>query len=368
MQVNTARGWRGGERQVLWLTERLNALGVRSIVAAPPAEPLAAKLRERGLALVPFAPRGEWDLLAARRLARAASAAGAHILNAHDGHANTLAALAAGRGRRLVLTRRVHHPLRRNLVSRWKFARADAVIAISRGVAGILTDCGVRGDKIHVVHSGVPLDRARRVATPDTLVALGIPRGAALVAFVGALVGHKDPLTFVRAMAVVHRRRPDVHGLVVGDGALRGRVAEEVAALGLGEVVRLAGHRADADELLAAATVFALSSSDEGLGTVVLDAMQLGVPLVATALEPVREVVRDGLDGLLVPPREPAALGERLLELLAEDPAAAARRARLAASAEARVHDFSADRTAAETLAVYRRVLAQRAAAGAGGG
>src|SRR5690348_6371279 len=81
LHVNTARGWRGGERQVLLLTERLHALGVRSIVASPSDQPLAAAVTQRGLPFVPFAPRGEWDISAIRALRRAARANNVTVLN-----------------------------------------------------------------------------------------------------------------------------------------------------------------------------------------------------------------------------------------------------------------------------------------------
>jgi L-malate glycosyltransferase len=359
LHVNTARGWRGGERQVLWLTERLHGMGVRSIVAARPGEPLAARVLERGLPFEPFAPGGEWDLRAVLRLRCIARRLGANILNAHDGHANTLAALAVGVAGTLVITRRVHHRVHRNPVSRWKFRRADAVIAISTSVRGILIDCGVPASRIHLVRSGVPLDRPARAASSDTLTGLGVTCGVPLVVKVGALVDHKDPINFVRAMKFVHAQIPGVQALIVGDGPLRTRVASEIGALGLDGVVHLAGYRTDADALLAAASVAVLSSKDEGLGTVILDAMQLGVPVVATAIAPIREMIRGGVDGLLVPAGASTALGAAIAQALT-DPETSRR----VESARLRLPEFSADRTAADTLAVYRAVIRGLAAPG----
>ena len=351
MHVNTARGWRGGERQILWLTERLNAMGVTSLVATRPNEPLGAELRARGLPLVPFEPLGEWDVRAIAKLRRHAGKAGINILNAHDGHANTIAALATRRTQKLVITRRVHQPITRNFVSRWKYIRAAGVIAISNLVARIVEEAGVPRERIHVVHSGVPLDRRVEPASRETLAALAVPPGAPLVVMVGALVGHKDPLNFVRAIRVAREAVPDLKALLVGRGSMRPVIESEISRLGLEQTLLLTGHRTDADALMAAASVAVLSSREEGLGTVVLDAMQLSIPVVATATSAIVDVIRDGVDGLLAPVGDSAALGHRIVEVLSRDSTPLVERARR------RVAEFSADATAAKTLAVYQHIL-----------
>ena len=182
-----------------------------------------------------------------------------------------------------------------------------------------------------------------------TLASLGVRAGVPLVVMVGALVGHKDPLTFVHAMAAVHGRLPEAQALLVGSGPLFEALEAEVLGSGLEGVVLLAGQRTDADELLAAASVAVLSSKAEGLGTVVLDAMQLGVPVVATATPAIREVVRDGVDGFLVPVGDAASLADRIVHVLV-----GGEKGRLVASARERARAFSAEATAAGTLSVYR--------------
>ena len=141
-----------------------------------------------------------------------------------------------------------------------------------------------------------------------------------------------------------------MQALLVGDGPLAEPARRLSRGLGLDGIVRFTGHRADAPELLAAADVAVLSSRDEGLGTTILDAMLAGVPVVATAAGGVREVVRDGVDGLLVPVGDGAALGAAIRRVLGDD----VLRTALVASARTRVMSFSIDRTVEGTLAVYR--------------
>ena len=359
LHLDTERGWRGGERQALWLAEGVARAGHRSIVGARPREPLAERAAAAGLEVVPAAPASEVDPLAALRLRRTIGAAGVQIVHAHTGHAVALGALATlGTGARMVVTRRVDFPLRRNLGTRLKFARASALIAISQAVAAAMTESGIDPARVEVIPSGVDLSRRFHPATTETLAALGVPAGAPLVVQVAQLVQHKDPLTFVAAVDAARRRVPALHALLVGDGALRGAVEAAVAARGLGGVVHLAGYRADADSLLAAASVATLSSEQEGLGTVLLDALSMGKPTVATRAGGIPEIIVDGVSGLLVPVADGEALGAAIARALTDDALAA----RLAAGARARAREFSVERTTERTIAVYERVL--RSAAG----
>ncbi|MEJ7809070.1 MAG: glycosyltransferase [Gemmatimonadaceae bacterium] len=358
LHIDTERGWRGGQRQVLWLAEQLARRGHRSLVAARPGEPLAVRAVERGLELVPSTPFAEVDPVAPVALRRVIRRERVDVVHAHTGHAVALAALASLRsGASMVLTRRVVFPLRRNLATRWKYGRADAVIAISRAVAAALVAGGMDPARITVVPSGVDLTRPTDSAPRDVVRALGVPDGAPLVVMVAMLAASKDPVTFVRSVAVAHQRVPSMHAVMVGEGPLRGEVERIAGELGLAGTLHLAGFREDADRFLAAADVAALSSKEEGLGTVLVDALALGTPVAATAAGGIPEVIEDDVSGLLCPPGDAVALGVNIARLLAE-PALAAR---LSAGARARGRDFSIERTAALTEAVYARVLGRSA-------
>lgn len=356
LHVDTEFGWRGGERQALWLAEALARMGHRSLVAARPGEPLAERAAERGLEVVPLAPFGEIDLRAGLALRRVVRRERVQVVHAHTGHAVTFAALAAmSTPARMVLTRRVDFRLRRNLPTRWKYGRADGIIAISRAAAASLEASGIPRERIEIIPSGVDLARRVAPASRATLAGLGVPDGAPLVVQISQLDPSKDPLTFVRAMAEVHRRLPEVHALLVGEGKLRPVLEAAIAELGLGHVLHLTGYRRDADALLAAADVATLSSQTEGLGTVILDAMSMGKPIAATAGGGIPEAVEAGRSGLLAPVHDAARLGANIAAILGDRALAE----RLSAGARARAAEFSVARTAERTLAVYRRVLAQ---------
>jgi L-malate glycosyltransferase len=360
VHVDTERGWGGGQRQVHALATGMLRRGHESWVMARPDSLLAAALARDGIPVVPLAPAFEWDPVAAGRLRALLRRVRADVVHAHAAHAVSLAALAVvGTRVPLLVTRRVALPLRRNPLSRWKYARPARFIAVSQRVRSVLRAGGVAAERISVVHSGVEVGRAAAPASAATLRALGVEPGRPLVVMVSALIPpHKDPATFLAAIAAVRDAGDDVQALLVGDGPLAAAANRLRSRLGLAGVVRLVGFRRDAVELLAAADVAVLSSRDEGLGTTLLDAMMAGVPVAATAAGGVTEVVRDGVDGLLVPVGDGAALGAAIGRLLRE----ADLRAGLVAAARERVRQFSIDRTVEGTLDVYR-TLASNAAA-----
>ena len=258
-----------------------------------------------------------------------------------------------GTSARLVVTRHLAKPPRANPGTRWKYGRADAVIAVSNAAAEAVKASGVIRRPIDVIPGGVEMDRAISAASSEVLASFGVRANLPLVVGVGALVPQKDPLTFVRAIAVVRRLRPEMQALWVGDGELREQVEREIARLELGDTLHLAGFRADVDALMAAGDVFAMSSVFEGLPLVVMDAFALGVPVVATAGSGVPELVDDATTGLLVPVGDADALGAAVARLLADRELAVA----LRETALVRAREYSIERTTERTLMVYERVL-----------
>jgi glycosyltransferase involved in cell wall biosynthesis len=356
LHIDTERGWRGGERQALWLAAELRRRGHLSIMAARPGEPLAQRAAESGVEVAPCSPRFEADPRAAMRLRRLIRNRRIELVHAHTAHALGLAAMATiASGVPLVASRRVDFHLRDNVGTRWKYGRAAAVIAISRAVAKILVADGIAGAKIAVIADGTDVQRRILSASPATLLTLGVKQGAPLVVQVAQLVPHKDPLNFVRAIATARERVPDVQALLIGEGELRMSVENTVRALGLTGVLHVVGYRHDADELLAAADVVVLSSREEGMGSVLLDALLLGKAIAATRAGGIPDVIEEDVNGLLAPVGDSRSLGANISRLLTDRQLAR----RLSAEARARAADFSVERMTERTLAVYERVIAR---------
>jgi glycosyltransferase involved in cell wall biosynthesis len=223
-------------------------------------------------------------------------------------------------------------------------------------VEGLLR-AGVKPDRVRVVPSGVPISQPAAPASIELLSSFGVPPGAPLAVLVASLSAAKDPSTFVRAIEVARREVPALHALIVGDGPLRDQLAAEISALALDRFVHLTGFRTDPEALEAAASVVVLTSrSLEGTPGVLLDALALAKPIVATNVGGVPEVIEDGVSGLIVPIGDADALGQAITRVLREPALAAA----LSAGAKARAPLFSIETTVSRTLDVYRELLGDR--------
>jgi glycosyltransferase involved in cell wall biosynthesis len=357
LHVDTEKGWRGGERQALWLAVEMRRRGHTSVVAARLGEPMAIRAAEAGLAVVDCQPATELDPRAAWRLRRDLLAWRIGVVHAHTAHAVAIGALATlGTGVPLVVSRRVDFPLRANVGTRWKYGRAASIVAVSNAVANVLVAGGIARDRIAVVPDGVDLRRVVEPASAATLAACGVAPNRPLVVQVAQLVGHKDPVNFVRAMAYANRANANLQALLVGDGPLRGEVTAEIQRLSLADVIHLTGYRADADSLLAAATVACLSSREEGMGSVLLDAMAFGRPIAATTAGGIPEVVLHEETGLLADRGNPEALGAAIVRLVNDRTLAE----RLAKVGRRWVLEFSVERMTDRMVEIYERVTADR--------
>lgn len=230
----------------------------------------------------------------------------------------------------------------------------DRLIAVSELQRATYERIGVPSDLLRTVPNGI----RPRGAGPGRAAArraLGLDDDQPVVLTAGRFLVQKGQRYLVAAVPELLRRFPDLAVVVLGDGGLRDQLVRQVADLGIAEHVQLPGFRSDARMLLDAADVFALPSRQEAMPLAALEAMEAGLPVVATRVFGSAEVVLDGQTGLLVPPADPAALARALGELLA-DPE---RGRRYGAAGQARfLAHYTSARMAADTLAVYEDLLA----------
>jgi glycosyltransferase involved in cell wall biosynthesis len=216
----------------------------------------------------------------------------------------------------------------------------------------------VRAERLEVVPSGIDLEGWRSLPDPIPLAAeLGITPGTVVVGTLAALAPHKHLDNLLAAASELARSHPDVRWVVFGEGELRRELEAERRRLGLETVVLLPGFTQRVTEAMALLSVFVLSSYLEGLGTSVLDAQAAGIPVVATRVGGVPEMIEDGDNGWLVPARDPRALAAAVADARAR-PDEARRRAQRARET---VRRFSIGNMVSRTEAVYRELLGTRA-------
>jgi glycosyltransferase involved in cell wall biosynthesis len=256
-----------------------------------------------------------------------------------------------------VASRRVSFPLERNPLARFKYThRVDRIIAVSEGIRTLLERAGIPGERIRVVPSAVDLDRFRNPPSREECRRrLGTGAGEFLVGAVGHLAPHKGHRVLIDAARRLSAGSPTLRYLLVGRGELEAELQARIRSAGLEGVFRLAGFQAEVAGILAAFDLLVFPSlSGEGSPAVVKEAMACGLPVVASDISGVREVIRDGEEGLLVPPGDPAALAEAIQSLV-RDPT---RGVRLGRRGRERCREFAVEKMVEGSEAVYREVLA----------
>jgi glycosyltransferase involved in cell wall biosynthesis len=292
------------------------------------------------------APR-DVDPLLAMRVRRAVRKA--DLVHTHLVHADVYGALGA---RRLVSTKHNDDPFRAGLfrfVERALARRASRVVAITHALARFQVDrVGLPAEKVEVIHYGLDdLPVAWGANAPDD-----VPRDARVLLAVCRLEPQKGVDVAVRALPDIRERHLGTRLVVLGEGPQRGEL--EQLARSLEVPVHLLGRVPDVAAWLRRADVLVHPARWEGFGLALLEAMLAGLPVVATNVSSIPEIVGDGETGILVPPEDPTALASAVLRVFeAPGEYGAAGRARARA-------EFSVARMADRTLSVYEAALSTR--------
>lgn len=252
------------------------------------------------------------------------------------------------------------------LLKRWILAQAerlaarvtDKIICVSEQDRKLALQFRVASpEKLTVVHNGVNPEPFLQADGAQVKSELGL--AGKIVTFVGRLAAQKDPMILLRAFQSV----PKGTLLLVGDGGLKPQIESYIHRHGLSNRVKICGVRNDIPQVLAASDVFALPSRWEGLPFTVIEAMMVGLPVVASRVGGVPELVEDGVTGLIVPPKDPEALAKALNTLLSDHDL---RHQMGEAGRQKAMREFTLERMLRETQSVYDGVLSNVSAASPG--
>lgn len=352
LHINNEKTWGGGERQTFLTAREQARQGIDAQIACRPGSPLHEIAFKEGIPTLPLSGAAPSALIS---LARAAGKY--DLLHCQTGRGHSLTVLASlGRRKPTLLSRRVVFVPKPNAFNRWKYGRIQKVVCVSKCIAALLERWGVPRARLAVIYDGVPGETclSKPAARRELLRKIGIPPGHRVVGNIAALVAAKDQATLLRAARHVIDRRRDVTFVLIGEGELRPSLTRLHQELGLGERVVFAGFIPQAQALLPALDVLAMSSSREGIPTIVLDAALAGVPVAATAAGGLPEAVLHQQTGLVVPVGDAQALAQAVQELLDDSRLVA----RLTEAAQARIRrDFSVSAMAAQYVEIYKQLI-----------
>ncbi len=317
LQVDAGREWRGGQNQVRLLCRELQRASVDVQLVTKRDGPLARRAVTEGIPTTDVRWRLSLDPGVVFELLGVVAKFSPDVIHVHDSHALTLVRWAMGLARwgmeppPVVASRRVDFHIRRH--SGW--FRVDRVIAVSRAVRRVLIADGLPETGISVIPDGIDPEEIRANAAHafDVRRQLGLARETPLAVNVAALVDHKDHLTLIRAAAFGRSLKPSLHWVIAGEGERRHMLEQEIAQQRLGDIVHLLGYVQEVDALIREANVFVMSSKEEGLGSVILHALALEQPVVATAAGGIPEVLPAEC---LVAVRDAEGLARRVIDAL----------------------------------------------------
>ncbi len=364
--VTSLPGWGGGEKWFLAAARAMADRGHRVCVVGQPDGEIVRRARDAGLRAYGVRMRGILDPRTLWALGRLLRREGIQVAVVNQAREIRLVGLSqlGRRGFRLVARRGSPDPIKDN----WHFR-----LVYRHLVDRLIVNCEalvprVCGDapwfdrgRLVVLPNGIDAEALAATARPGRIRAeLGIPSADLVVAMVGEVGERKDQRTLLHALALWRRRgRPGARGrqvvvLLAGEGEALPALRRETRELGLDDMVRWLGFRRDAVDLMADSDLVVLPTREEGFPNTLLEAMALGRPVLTTPVDGIPELVRDGETGLLVPPRDPAALADGLARLLGDDDL----RRRLGEAGLRRVRDHFSER---EMMDRFERLIVELA-------
>lgn len=357
MHVDGGLYWRGSQHQIIYSASTQAKRGHDVQIVCPKDSPLDQHAHELGLRTINVRIHNSTDLPALVRLARIFHTIKPDVVHLQDAHSHAVAGPAAKLAGvpAVILSRRLDNPIN-GLALRWQYRHFyDAVISVSDGVKQVLEDAGVMPERIRTIHSAVHDDLWQRTGDGERIKReFGFGPNNKIVLALAHIERRKGIETLLDAMPMVASIIPGARALVVGGGSHRPQVEHKAREMSLIGTVIFTGFRNDIADLLAAADVVASPSYLEGCCNAVMEGMAAGKPVVGTNVGGTPEIIRHGVNGLLIPPRDAESLASALINILTHPETA--EQFGKAGRQIIREH-FSVDRLADETLDVYYQVL-----------
>jgi len=365
LHLISSSGLLGAERVLLELAEQSKRAGIKVTVGVlknsrNPNLELANTASGLGFQVQIFHCNGRFDNDTAQTIKGYMEKEGVNVLHSHNYKSNFYAWRALSNNNiRWVVTKHGRRSGPKlflyNFLDGFIVRHADRVIAVSKEIGRKARLAGIAQEKILLIENGVNLERFATSTAPEAIKeSLGIKKEPLIVGSIGALTREKGHQYLLRAALKVIRIYPKAIFLLVGDGTERPNLEKTASSLGIKNSVIFAGMRKDVPEILSIIDVFVLPSLNEGLPMALLEAQAAQIPVVATRVGAIPDVLEDGVTGILIKPKEPEAISNAVIQILSNRKVAT----EMAQRGFSRVRDnFSSEKMADKYLSIYKELL-----------
>jgi glycosyltransferase involved in cell wall biosynthesis len=358
-ESSTAVG--GQELAVLLHAEGLVKRGYDLRLIVEPGSPIARMAAERNLPVVAMSMRRSrypQAILEFRSLLKRHRPAIVQVNSSRDSWIGSIAARLVSPRPKVLRIRHISAPLNRNLTTQLLYRRLLDMVVVTGGERtrrALVERDGLPSDRVAAFPIGLDVAHFSPARPdPDLRVELGLPGAQLLVGLISYLRTYKGHEYFIEAAGLVSAKRDDVTFIIVGEGPEEQPIRSLISRLGLTQRIRMLGFREDLLNVFRSLDVFAIPSVEgDTIPQVLMQALAIGIPVVSTTVGSIPDVVLDGETGFVVPPRDGAALADRITRLLDD----AGLRARMGAAGRALVErSYSIDKMLDRMEAVYRNL------------
>ncbi|MBS3741839.1 MAG: glycosyltransferase [Candidatus Cloacimonetes bacterium] len=358
LNIDTEFGWRGGQQQAVYLYEKMIANRYKTLFVCQPHSDLRKYFKRDNLPFISIPMYSELDFLAGFRIARYCQKYNYNILHLHSAHALSIGILAKLFNPNLILigVRRVDFSVNKNFISKFKYNNSllDKIVCISNGIKKVLLKDGIKKSKLITIHSGINTKKFNSVSPfPNFKEKFNIPQDNIIIGTVAALVGHKDYPNLLQAAKMVTDEIENATFIALGKGEDEQKIKEIADNLNLKNKFKFLGFRENVGEFLKQMDIFVLASKLEGMGTSILDAEAVGLPVIGTNAGGIPEVIRNRKNGLIVPKQNSKELAKAIIKLVNDKNM----RENFGEKSKEFVREFSVDKNFYNYVKLYRNLI-----------
>ena len=324
LHIDSEKYWRGGQQQVFYLHEGLVKRGINSLLVCDKDSELKKRCMEKNLPYHEINILGELDFLSAIKISRICKSNNIDIIQAHSAHSQTIAIFVKFlvSKLKLIAVRRVDFHINKNMLSKLKYGtkKIDRIVCISEFIKKVLLEDGVNKNKLITIRSGTNVNKFDDVNV-DKIFQNSLKQNpnTILIGTIAAFAGHKDFPNLLKAFKLIKEKMPNTKLCIVGDGPLKYDIENLAKELSIYDDIIFAGFQSEIGKYLKTFDIFVLASKKEGLGTSIIDAMSVGLPIVATNTGGIPELIKSYHNGILVEPKDPDQLSSAVIEAISNN-------------------------------------------------